>query len=232
MNESSYRGQGQGPEGVAGTGPGGDGMGAAAGPQAAGAGPDAGSYYQTPRSQGAAQTAGAGRAPGDAAMGGFPNHGYGGQPPAGMMPPGVGPAPWPAPPQGGYPYHPPYPYPYHYPYGPYPPGPAQGYYYGGGTGPGPQAGQTAGMGGLVDELANGGSGLSSLSKMLNLDDGEFWKGALVGAAAVLLLTNESVQSALFKAGAQATGAVKTGVDKAKETAVGLKERFAEARSDD
>lgn len=206
-------------------------MGAAGGSQAAGPGHETGSYYQASRSQGPAQAAGAGRAPGDAAMGGFPNHGYGGQPQAGqagMMPPGAGPAPWPAPPQAGYPYYPPHPYPYHYPYAAYP-GPAQGYY---GVGPGPHAGQTAGVGGLVDELANGGNGLSSLSKMLNLDDGEFWKGALVGAAAVLLLTNESVQSALFKAGAQATGAVKSGVDRAKESAAGLKERFAEAQSDD
>lgn len=75
-----------------------------------------------------------------------------------------------------------------------------------------------GMSELVDEIASGGNGLSSLSKMLNLDDSEFWKGALLGAAAVLLLTNESVQGALFKTGAKAKSAVKTGVDRIKERA--------------
>jgi hypothetical protein len=52
--------------------------------------------------------------------------------------------------------------------------------------------------------------------MLNLDDSEFWKGALVGAAAVLLLTNETVQDTLFKTGARAKGAVQGGIDKVKE----------------
>jgi hypothetical protein len=54
--------------------------------------------------------------------------------------------------------------------------------------------------------------------MLNLDDSEFWKGALIGAAAVLLLTNESVQSMLFKTGAKAKEAVQSGVGAVKETA--------------
>jgi hypothetical protein len=75
----------------------------------------------------------------------------------------------------------------------------------------------AGMAQLVDEIANGGNGLSSLTKMLDFDDSEFWKGALLGAAAVLLLTNESVQSALFKTGAKTKAAVKTGVDRVKES---------------
>ncbi len=65
-------------------------------------------------------------------------------------------------------------------------------------------GRRAGVGGLVEELANGGNGLSSLSKMLDLDDPDFWKGALLGAAAVLLLTNDSVRGSLFKGGQTAT----------------------------
>lgn len=69
---------------------------------------------------------------------------------------------------------------------------------------------------LFEELGNGGNGLSSLGRMLNLDDSEFWKGALVGAAAVLLLTNETVQDTLFKTGARAKGAVQGGIDKVKE----------------
>ncbi len=72
----------------------------------------------------------------------------------------------------------------------------------------------------MEEINNGGSGLHSLGKMLNLDDSEFWKGALVGAAAVVLLTNESVQNALFKTGAKAKDAMQSGVDKVKEAASG------------
>jgi hypothetical protein len=87
---------------------------------------------------------------------------------------------------------------------------------GGGHGAGQGAGHGAGMAELVDEIANGGNGLSSLGKMLNFDDSEFWKGALLGAAVVLVLTNESVQGALFKTGAKTKAAVKTGVDRVKE----------------
>ncbi|EXJ16459.1 hypothetical protein D779_0191 [Imhoffiella purpurea] len=69
------------------------------------------------------------------------------------------------------------------------------------------AGQAHGasMSDLMEEVANGGNGLSALSKMLNFDDPDFWKGALVGAAAVLLLTSESVQNALFKSGGGENG---------------------------
>ena len=126
---------------------------------------------------------------------------------------------------------PPYPYggPYSVPFmGPYvgmapPNSPLQG--YGPGleqhSGAGRMAGGGRGAGGpgmaeLVDEIANGGNGLSSLSKMLDVDDSEFWKGALLGAAAVLLLTNESVQGALLKTGAKTKAAVKTGVERVKE----------------
>jgi hypothetical protein len=87
---------------------------------------------------------------------------------------------------------------------------------GAGSGRGPQAGMQQ----LFDELAQGGNGLNSLTRMLSLDDTEFWKGALVGAAAVLLLTNDQVQDALFKSGAKAKSAVKSGADKLKERASG------------
>ncbi len=75
-----------------------------------------------------------------------------------------------------------------------------------------------GVSDLVREISNGGSGLSSLGKMLDLDDSEFWKGALIGAAAVLLLTNESVQNMIFKTGAKAKDAMTSGIEKVKETA--------------
>lgn len=106
----------------------------------------------------------------------------------------------------GYQPPPPYPYP---PPGYYPPPPGYGYAepppnHGGNAGQAAGAGygQGARVSDLVNEVAGGGSGLSSLTRMLDLDDIDFWKGALVGAAAVLLLTNSSVQSALFGAGAK------------------------------
>lgn len=77
-------------------------------------------------------------------------------------------------------------------------------------------GQRSGMTDLMQEIANGGNGLSSLSKLLDFDDKDFWKGALVGAAVVLLLTNESVQSALFRGAVKGREAIKDGVDAVKE----------------
>lgn len=88
-------------------------------------------------------------------------------------------------------------------------------------------GTHAGMSQFVEELSNGGNGLSSLGKMLNLDDSEFWKGALIGAAAVLLLTNESVQNMLFKTGAKAKEAVQGGFEKVKETVQDVSEKAKE-----
>lgn len=92
--------------------------------------------------------------------------------------------------------------------------PGAGAQAGAGQGPGP----LGGMQELFEEFAQGGNGLNSLTRMLSLDDTEFWKGALVGAAAVLLLTNDQVQDALFKSGAKAKSAVKSGADKLKERA--------------
>jgi hypothetical protein len=172
----------------------------------------------------------------------YPGHpgpaGYAGQPAYGAlgMHPGVAPHPAAYPAPAGvdpyWAYHaqaqaayapPPYPYagpfvsmaPPHAPWPGYGPGlehqGGAGRMAGGGHGAG-----GPGMAELVDEIANGGNGLSSLSKILNVDDSEFWKGALLGAAAVLLLTNESVQGVLFKTGAKTKAAVKTGVDRVKE----------------
>lgn len=61
-------------------------------------------------------------------------------------------------------------------------------------------GRQAGVSQVIEEIASGGNGLNSLSRLLNFDDTEFWKGALVGAAAVMLLSNESVQNLLFSGG--------------------------------
>ncbi len=54
------------------------------------------------------------------------------------------------------------------------------------------------------------SALTSLSRLIDFSDTEFWKGAAIGAAAVLLLTNSGVQQALFRTGAKA----KQGVSRA------------------
>lgn len=112
-------------------------------------------------------------------------------------------------------------YPYGYPYG-YPTQAQPGYAHPAapqGPGfPGHRPGAEVGMTQLMEEIAGGGNGLSSLGRMLNLNDKELWKGALIGAAAVLLLTNESVQNALFKTGVRASDAVRSGVDKVKARA--------------
>ncbi len=90
--------------------------------------------------------------------------------------------------------------------------------------PAPEAAAQAGGNGETDEdLAGGDAGaLSGLTQMLNLDDREFWKGALVGAAAVLLLTNESVQRALFRGAVKGREAVQGGVQKATQRAGGTR----------
>ncbi|SDW84688.1 hypothetical protein [Thiocapsa roseopersicina] len=187
------------------------------GPQAGMAGPGMASPY--PGFPGPGGYAGR---PGFVAPGMHP--GVAPHPAAYGLPPGVDPY-WAYQAQAQAAYAPP-PYPYPGPYvGPYagmapPQAPWPGYAPGleqqGGAGRMAGGRHGAGMADLVDEIANGGNGLSSLGKMFNLEDSEFWKGALLGAAAVLLLTNESVQGALFKTGAKTKAAVKTGVDRVKE----------------
>jgi hypothetical protein len=158
----------------------------------AGPGPAAPGVYGPPGFAGHAAAGGYGAQGAYAGEGAYAGYGYG------------PPQHWPMPPAG-----------YYYAYAP------AGAAAPGNTAPmGDAAGQgrRAGMAELIEELGSGGNGLSSLSRILNLDDSEFWKGALVGAAAVLLLTNDSVQDALFKTGARAKGAVQGGVDKLKERA--------------
>lgn len=124
-------------------------------------------------------------------------------------------------PQAGVPYWPPY-----VPYG-YPPQQMMGYPPGMDQMAGPQAGQ--GMAQVVNEIANGGNGLSSLSKLLDFNDKDFWKGALVGAAAVLLLTNESVQKTLFRGAVKGRDAVDEGVEKVKEGVGKVKQKVREVK---
>lgn len=51
---------------------------------------------------------------------------------------------------------------------------------------------------MLKDLGNS-AGLGSLVEMLSLDDKEFWKGALVGAAIALLASNENVRGSLMGA---------------------------------
>ncbi|WP_131445879.1 YtxH domain-containing protein [Parasulfuritortus cantonensis] len=96
-------------------------------------------------------------------------------------------------------------------------------------GEGAMHGHGAGMSQVMDEIANGGSGLTSLTRMLDLDDKDFWKGALVGAAAVLLLTNDSVQKALFRGAVKGRDAVEEGVEKVKTGVRRTKDKVRAAR---
>ena len=87
----------------------------------------------------------------------------------------------------------------------YPPPPGMQAPYFGPPGPpsqGPYAGQAAaesgtGMDGLMRDVMHGNVSMSSLTHLLGLGDTEFWKGALIGAVVVLLLTSDSVKQALF-----------------------------------
>jgi len=50
--------------------------------------------------------------------------------------------------------------------------------------------------GLVNDLANGNADASRLMSFLGSLDNQFWKGALVGVSATLLLTNDTVKNAI------------------------------------
>ncbi|NDY94306.1 hypothetical protein [Wenzhouxiangella limi] len=181
-------------------------------------------YDQPPRGSGCNQEEGPDPAQQQAAGGPPPGYGWGyyGPPPGapgtwgpyaagpdaatmpgwGPMGPGYGPVYGPGPhgmaghgPGGGY-------------------GPGAGYGPGGAPGmqgQGPGGGRGPGMEQIIEEMA-AGSGLAGLGKLLDFEDTDFWKGALVGAAAVLLLTNETVQQSLFKSGVKARDVVEKGLD--------------------
>lgn len=121
---------------------------------------------------------------------GYDAYAYHGAPPPGYM----------GPPYAGMP-----------PYGHYA-GPAPGMHQAGqGASPNPEqlaahAGLTAALGDIADK-----SGLSMFKDLFNWEDGEFWKGAMVGAAVVLLLTNENLRNSLFSGAAKTADAVKSGL---------------------
>ena len=51
---------------------------------------------------------------------------------------------------------------------------------------------------------------------MNFRDQQFWKGALLGAAVALLVTNETVQKSVIKGAAKVVSAVQGGVQEVKE----------------
>lgn len=64
------------------------------------------------------------------------------------------------------------------------------------------------------------------SSILGVDvkDSNFWKGALLGAAVTLLVTNESVQKGVVKTVSKVTAATKFGVEE-------LKEKYEDAKAE-
>ncbi|QTF07609.1 hypothetical protein HC231_06480 [Brenneria izadpanahii] len=58
--------------------------------------------------------------------------------------------------------------------------------------------------------------LKNIIGAIGMDDKEFWKGAMIGAAATLLLTNESVRNMLLQTVASTGDLLKTGGAKVKD----------------
>jgi hypothetical protein len=73
------------------------------------------------------------------------------------------------------------------------------------AGVGTQPGFAAVLGDIADK-----SGLGMFKEFFNWEDSEFWKGALVGAAVVLLMTNEHLRNSLIGGAAKTAEAVKSG----------------------
>ncbi|HHB77174.1 MAG TPA: YtxH domain-containing protein [Desulfobulbus sp.] len=59
---------------------------------------------------------------------------------------------------------------------------------------------------------------------LDVQDTQFWKGALLGAAVTLLVTNESVQKGVVKTVSKLTLAAQSGVEE-------MKEKFEDAKAE-
>ncbi len=59
---------------------------------------------------------------------------------------------------------------------------------------------------------------------VNVQDSQFWKGALIGAAVTLLLTNESVQKGVVKTVSKVTAAAQCGIEE-------MKEKFEDAKAE-
>ncbi|MBG6243870.1 hypothetical protein CS369_01610 [Candidatus Symbiopectobacterium sp. 'North America'] len=72
--------------------------------------------------------------------------------------------------------------------------------------------------GVVENVMGEQAGLlKSLISTIGADDKEFWKGAMIGAAVTLLLTNDSVRQTLTQTLTRAGYLLKTGGDKVKSS---------------
>lgn len=71
--------------------------------------------------------------------------------------------------------------------------------------------------GMVEEMMGEQAGmLKNIISMIGADDKEFWKGAMIGAAATLLLTNENVRNMLMQTLSGTGEMLKTGGSKVKD----------------
>lgn len=59
---------------------------------------------------------------------------------------------------------------------------------------------------------------------LDVQDSTFWKGALLGAAVAMLVTNESVQKGVVKTVSKVTAAAQSGLEE-------MKEKFEDAKAE-
>jgi hypothetical protein len=68
--------------------------------------------------------------------------------------------------------------------------------------------------------------VAATSTILGLDvqDTTFWKGALLGAAVAMLVTNETVQKCVVKSVSKLTAAAQSGVEE-------MKEKFEDAKAE-
>ncbi len=130
-------------------------------------------------------------------------YGYAPQPPYH----GYAPAPDPGPVQGQYQHHP-----HHQHHPGHEHGKGQEYRYGE-------------LYGLIQEAANGNADVAGFLRFFQSSSSDFWKGALVGGAVTLLLTNETVKNAI----AGALGGVLGCLSRSAEDQEAEEDRKAEAR---
>ncbi|WP_434777856.1 hypothetical protein [Neisseria sp. Ec49-e6-T10] len=84
----------------------------------------------------------------------------------------------------------------------------------------PQFDITAQAQGMVDNLMGEQSGLlKNIISTIGVDDKEFWKGAMIGAAAALILSNENVRQTFLNLFFNAGDILKTAGVKVKDAAV-------------
>ena len=69
---------------------------------------------------------------------------------------------------------------------------------------------------VTSNIAENVSNLNTDNVLSNINTNDFIKGALIGAVATYLLTNESAQKAIFKTVAKGTEMFQSGIEEMKE----------------